>query len=130
MPESFVQYTRGNIIDLSQGNITEFTLVFAQSNSINTGAYNGIDCVEIDGDLTAQSVNSSIVLFGAEYDNNFLILGGSQTDKRIRNYKSNSFSRMKVSDIILLLSSNLNTQSFISPSLCLTGKPKFNQVKP
>jgi len=77
--------------------------VLVQSNRIDTGAYSGIDCVEIEGDLTVQSVKSSIVLFGAEYDNTFLILGGSQTDKRMRNYKINSFSRMKVSDNIRLL---------------------------
>ena len=77
--------------------------MFALSNRIDTGAYNGIDCVEIDGDLTVNIVNSSNSLFGAEYDNNYLILGGTQTDKKIRNYKINSFSPMKVSCIIPLL---------------------------
>ena len=124
-----MQNGEGNILDLSNESITVFTPVLLHSNPLHTGSYNCIDCVEIEGDLTVSAVNTSIVMFGAEFDDNYMILGGSQTDKRIRNYKSNSFSRMKVSDIILLLSSNLNAQSFISPALTLTGKPKFNQFK-
>lgn len=128
-PESYVQDSEGNILDLAHESVTSFTPVLLQSNKIDTGSYNGIDCVEIEGDLTVSVVNTSIVLFGSEFDDNYMILGGTQTDKRIRNYKSNSFSRMKVTDIILLLSSSLNAQSFISPALTLKGKPKFNQVK-
>ena len=108
--------------------------IMLQSNPIKlseTGEYKGIDLVEMHGNITpvGEGRYSEIYLFGAEFNDNYFILGGDQVSSQILTYKSKNYSRMKVTEIIRILTSSVNYDSFIVPALSITTKAKFNQTK-
>ena len=132
-PESYV-VKANTIFDLSMEDKTAAVEIMLQSNPIRLseiGEYKGIDLVEMSGNITPAGVGkySGIYLFGCEFNDNYFILGGDQINSQILTYRSKSYSRMKVTEIILILTSLVNYNSFILPALTITTKTKFNQTK-
>lgn len=129
-PDSYVQDTTGHILDLTLESKTATAEVMIQTNPIKMGGYVGYDLLELEGNIApASGKYTGIYLYGAEREDNYFLLGGNQMNQLVRNYKSNTFSRMKVNDIILIITTITNSESFLVPRLNLSIKPKFNQIK-
>ncbi|MEN6624543.1 MAG: hypothetical protein ABFD50_23725, partial [Smithella sp.] len=106
--------------------------ILLQTKPINFGRELAINDFEWLTEITTGAGNyTGIYIFGNEAmrTDRWFLLGGSQTAQAINAYRTNTISRMKVKEIIVLITSICDYDSWIAPMISLNTKQKFNQVK-
>jgi hypothetical protein len=128
-------YICSNSGDLGQNQSEESgnpVKIMLQTKPINFGRELAINDIEILTELTASAGKyTGIVVFGneAKKADKWFLLGGTQTAQPMNVYRTNTISRMKVQEIIVLITSICDYDSWIAPMISLNTKTKFNQVK-
>jgi hypothetical protein len=128
-------YICSNSGDLGQNQSEESAnpvKILLQTKPINFGRELSINDVEILTELTASSGKyTGICVFGneAKKTDRWFLLGGTQTPQPVNAYRANTFSRMKVQEIIVLITSVCDYGSWIAPMVSLNCKAKYNQIK-
>lgn len=121
--------------DLGQNQSEESTnpvKVLLQTKPIKFGRELAINDIEILMGLIASTGKyTGIAVFGNEAKkvDKWFLLGGTQASAAMNLYKTNTLSRMKVQEIIVLITSICDYDSWIAPMISLNTKQKFNQVK-